>query len=74
MLIRSLPMLGFSLTLTLTSGPAQAQVDLRWAGKVQSDLRFRTETKGFGRWRAELDRVIEIGNAIMIFASIEFFG
>jgi hypothetical protein len=68
------------LLLLLDSPEARAELDLRWGGKLQSDIRFRTTTKGFGGFydrkevRAGVARNENIFKLKMDVAAGRFFG
>ncbi len=53
---RSLALASALLTITLASGAlADDELSVHWGGKIQSDLRFRTERKGVGDFYNRLE-------------------
>ena len=53
-MLRRLPLL-LPMIVLLSASVAQAQIDLRWGGRVQSDIRFRTAAVGLGGYYARTE-------------------
>jgi hypothetical protein len=67
MLPRSLLLTLTLFTLLLWPRVGRAELDLRWGGRLQTDLRFRTETKGIGRYYERVELPVGVSRNENIF-------